>query len=201
MLKITNLYVDNILHNINLSIKEGSLVGIFGASGSGKTTLLKTIKGFNSNWHGEITFKNNKIDLYDTSIVYIFQENIFFNHLSLIDNFLLTGKNLKEIYEMIEYLNLNHLINKKINELSGGEKQRLGICRSLLMNPKILLMDEPTSALDRENRQLFYELFLKLNKEKNITILMISHDNESKHIFNEIYYITDGKILNKEIKN
>ena len=201
MLKIKNLYVDNILHNINLSINEGTIVGIFGASGSGKTTLLKTIKGFNENWQGEITFKGKKIHVYDPSIGYIFQENIFFHHLSLIDNFLLTGKKIKEIYEIINYLNLSHLINKKIHELSGGEKQRLGICRSLLMDPQILLMDEPTSSLDEENRQLFYDIFLKLNKEKKITILMISHDKESKHIFNKVYYMIDGKIVNEEIIN
>jgi ABC-type lipoprotein export system ATPase subunit len=196
MLKIKNLYVENILHNINLSIKKGSLVGIFGVSGSGKTTLLKTIKGFNSNYRGEITFNNEKIDLYNKSIGYIFQENIFFNHLSLMENFLLTGKTLETIQENINYLNLGHLLNKNVKELSGGEKQRLGICRSLLMDPQILLMDEPTSALDYENRQLFYELFIKLNKEKKITIIMISHDKESKHIFNEVYYITNGKIEN-----
>jgi ABC-type lipoprotein export system ATPase subunit len=201
MLKIKNLYVNNILHNINLSIELGTIVGIFGTSGSGKTTLLRTIKGFNKNWQGEITFKDKEIDVYDTSIGYIFQENIFFNHLSLIDNFLLTGKNLEKIHEEINYLNLSHLINKKIHELSGGEKQRLGICRSLLMDPQILLMDEPTSALDEENRQIFYDIFLKLNKEKKITIIMISHDKESKHIFNKIYYMTDGKILNEEIIN
>lgn len=197
ILKITNLYVEKILHNINLSIESGTIVGIFGASGSGKTTLLKSIKGFNSNWQGEITYKDKKIDLYDTSIGYVFQENIFFNHLSLMDNFLLTGKNLKEIYEMIEYLNLNHLINKGIHELSGGEKQRLGICRSLLMDPEILLMDEPTSALDSENRQMFYDLFVKLNKEKKITIIMISHDKDSQHIFNKIYYIKDGRFVDR----
>lgn len=198
MLEIKNLYVNNILHNINLTIQDGLLVGIFGQSGSGKTTLLKTIKGFNNNYEGEITFNNKKINLYDTSIGYIFQENIFFNHLSIMENFLLTGKSKKQIQEVIEYLNLNHLINKNINDLSGGEKQRLGICRSLLMDPKILLMDEPTSALDSENRKLFYELFLKLNKEKKITILMITHDKDSKYIFNKIYYMNDGKIFNQE---
>lgn len=198
MLVIKNLYLKNILYNINLKVKNGLILGIFGSSGSGKSSLLKSIKGFYDNWTGEITYNNRKINKYDSSIGYILQEPIFFLHMSVMENLLLTNKSRDEINAKLKSLNLEYLLLKNINNLSGGERQKLNIVRTLLMNPRILLIDEPTSAMDEENRKFFYNVIKKLNEDEKITIILVSHDNESKLICNKIIYISDGKIINND---
>ncbi len=198
MLVIKNLYLKNILYNINLKVKNGLILGIFGSSGSGKSSLLKSIKGFYDNWTGEITYNNRKINKYDSSIGYILQEPIFFLHMSVMENLLLTNKSIDEINAKLKSLNLEYLLLKNINNLSGGERQKLNIVRTLLMNPRILLIDEPTSAMDEENRKFFYNVIKKLNEDEKITIILVSHDNESKLICNKIIYISDGKIINND---
>jgi ABC-type multidrug transport system ATPase subunit len=194
MLVIKNLNLKNILHNINLLVEDEIILGLYGSSGSGKSSLLKCIKGFYNNWTGEILYNNKKINKYDSSIGYILQEPIFFPHMTIMENLLLTNKTPEEINTRLKNLNLEYLLNKNLNNLSGGEKQKLNIARALLMDPKILLMDEPTSAMDEENRKFFYDTIEILNKKEKITIILISHDNESKSICHKIIYMTDGKI-------
>lgn len=195
MLSIKNLNLLDILHDINLNIAKGIICGILGASGSGKTTLLKCIKNFRQDWTGSITYNNNKIDKFDTSIGYVFQETILYNHLSLMDNLKLTGASLDEIKQLLVYMNIDYLVNKHPAQLSGGEKQRIGICRSFLQNPTLLLMDEPTSALDSENKHIIFKDIEKLNKEKKITIIMISHDMDSKYLFDKTVYMDKGSVV------
>lgn len=195
MLSIKNLNLLDILHDINLNIAKGIICGILGASGSGKTTLLKCIKNFRQDWTGSITYNNNKIDKFDTSIGYVFQETILYNHLSLMDNLKLTGASLDEIKQLLVYMNIDYLVNKHPAQLSGGEKQRIGICRSFLQNPTLLLMDEPTSALDFENKHIIFKDIEKLNKEKKITIIMISHDMDSKYLFDKTVYMDKGSVV------
>lgn len=194
MLKIRNLNVSGILNNINLDIPSGALCGIFGSSGSGKSTLLHSIKNFKDNWSGSIQFNGENIDKYNRKIGYIFQETILYSHMSLLENLRLTDVEEMVIYKKLKEMSIDHLIDKTPLQLSGGEKQRIGICRTLLMEPQLLLMDEPTSALDTVNKNFIYDYIQKLNREQKITFVIISHDEHSKYLFNIIYKMSKNKI-------
>jgi len=194
MLHIRNLNVPGILNNINLEIPTGALCGIFGSSGSGKSTLLNSIKNFTNNWTGTIQFNGEDISKYNKKIGYVFQETILYAHMSVLENLQLTNVAEETIYEKLEEMSITYLLNKKPLQLSGGEKQRIGICRTLLMDPLLILMDEPTSALDPMNKNFIYNYIQKLNKEQKITFIIISHDEQSKYLFNRIYKMCKNKI-------
>lgn len=195
MLCVSNLYVKGILNHINLQVASGSICGIFGDSGSGKSTLLKCIKNLDDNWQGSITYNGEKISKYDKNIGYVFQETSLYNHLSVIENLQLANNSLESIHRELNNLGIGKLAHKEVFNLSGGEKQRIGICRTLLLNSKLILMDEPTSALDVDNKKLIYDYMKKIQKEKNITIIMVSHDVENTHIFDQVIRIENGNIV------
>jgi ABC-type lipoprotein export system ATPase subunit len=198
MLRIENLNLPGILNSINLHVENGIICGIFGSSGSGKTTLLRCIKNLNNEWTGSILYKDHSIKKYDKSIGYVFQETVLFSHMSVLENLQLTGVKDSYIKKQLDYIQIGHLINKRPSDLSGGEKQRVGICRTLLTKPKMILMDEPTSALDTQNKKIIFDLLKKLNKDFSTTIIVVIHDMESKYLFHKIVHMENGKISSEE---
>lgn len=197
-IRIKNLkfsYNNNqIFNNFNLYIPNNIITGISGYSGKGKSTLLKILLRLYS-YEGEILIDNTNIKdidynyYYNNLISYVGQEPILYSG-SIYDNLIsnLDDKDIdKELLErLLEKLNITKLDN--IN-LSGGEKQRLSICRAFLRKPKILLLDEPTSSLDYENENNVLNLIKELNNIYKITIILVSHSNYAISICDNIIKI------------
>lgn len=195
----------DILTNINFSVKEGQIVTITGPSGGGKSTLLKLIGLLNSPTSGTIQYLGKNIFEYEPTeyrkeVSYFFQNAVLFDE-TVRDNLAFPAK-IREIEfdesRAIEGLKLVQLpstyLDKPIQELSGGEKQRVALIRNLMFPPKVLLMDEITSSLDKENRDIVVSFIHRLNKEENVTVLWITHNQDEIVASSEIITINDGKL-------
>lgn len=172
------------LDAINLNIYQNEFVCVLGPSGCGKSTLLKLIAGFMKPTDGEIILEGNPVEGIDPHRGVVFQQANLFEWFSVRNNvnFGLRMRRLpkKEIQEktneMLKKVGLEEFADKKIYELSGGMKQRVGIARTLINNPEILLMDEPFSALDALTREQMQDFTRKLWWDTGKTIFFITHD-------------------------
>ena len=154
-----------ILDNINFEMNSGEILGLLGPSGIGKTTLLNILVGTEKQTQGEI------INFHNSKIGYVFQEDRLFEWLSLFEN-------VKIVSENISLVGLKDYYNYFPKELSGGMRQRGSIARALTFAANILLFDEPFKSLDIKLRFELLDLMKKLKKEKNISILFVTHDIE-----------------------
>lgn len=170
------------LSNINLEIKENETYGILGLSGCGKSTLLKCIAGIYNITSGAIKINTDKVSmvfqqnaLFDSMTVY---ENIFFPIYEFNQNNSTWDMNdsKKQIEHYLKLVGLHEHQNKNSSELSGGMRKRLGIIRSLILNPNVLLYDEPTAGLDPITAHKITELIKELNDKNNITSVVVSSD-------------------------
>jgi len=215
MIKIDNIKKsyngELVLKGISLEINDGDFISIMGRSGSGKTTLLSILGGFLTPDSGTVLIDDKDIyKLNDKEMAY-FRSNdagFVFQHFKLIstldvkDNILLpsslSSKNKEIINKNFDYytskLNINTLLNKYPDELSGGQNQRVAIGRSLIYEPKIIFLDEPTGALDSENEKIVMELLKDLNKTKNTTIIMVTHSEKVAAYSKKIIRVLDGEI-------
>lgn len=183
----------NVLENINMDIPKGAFVGLVGPNGSGKTTLIKLILGIHKLQRGEIKLFNTPIQKFKqwNKISFVSQKANSFNRgfpatVFEVVSMGLTSKNgifhflnkkdKDKIQHAIESVGMSEFINQNIGNLSGGQQQRVFIARSLVSNPELLILDEPTVGVDAENVERFYDLLHRLNKEKGITLLLVSHD-------------------------
>lgn len=177
------------VNHIDLSVKEGEFMTFLGPSGCGKTTTLRMIAGFEDPSDGKLFIDHADCDnvpanLRDVNTV--FQNYALFPHLSIRDNiaFGLKLKKLpkeeidKRVNKMIELIKLEEHINKKPSQLSGGQKQRVAIARSLVNEPKVLLLDEPLGALDLKLRKEMQIELKHLQRELGITFVYVTHDQE-----------------------
>lgn len=198
-----------ILQDISLQVSPGDCLSIVGASGSGKSTLLKLCSDLISPTSGEIYFKGKPYADYEPiqlrrKISYCLQTPILFGK-QVAENLNFPFKIRKEavdqgrIIQLLERFNLNEsFLEKEIQNLSGGEKQRIAIIRHLLYEPEILLLDEATSALDTENAKMVEAYIQELN-QKGVTILWVTHQLEqSRRIFNKRIIVGEGNILEEE---
>ncbi|NLW23357.1 MAG: ABC transporter ATP-binding protein [Tissierellia bacterium] len=184
---------NKVLDDINLYIEEGDFVGIIGPNGSAKSTLIRLILGLLKPDRGTIKLFNRPIDEFKDfhKIGYIPQYARDFNPMfpatveeviganiqSMKKSFKRMGKEEKDkIDQVLKIVEIEDLKKQKIGNLSGGQKQRVFIARALVNNPRILFMDEPLVGVDLESQNRFYKLMDRLNKEHNITLVMISHD-------------------------
>lgn len=214
LLKLNSIYYNvnnkDILKNINLDINIGDYISIIGPSGSGKSTLLKLCSSLISSTKGDIIYKDKNIMDYNPmeyrkQVAYCFQTPYLFGD-KVINNltFPFYIRNIppdkKLISNYLEMFNLNEeILNKENKNLSGGEKQRISLIRTLLCRPEILLLDEVTSALDSENTQIVEEVIKKLNKD-GITILWVTHNlMQSKKNANKLLTIELGEIKSLEV--
>ena len=205
-----------VLDNINFKVYEGDFVSILGASGSGKSTLLCIMGGMDVQTSGEMLFENIELSslkekelakLRRTKMGFVFQ---FFNlapYLTVKENILLPiildGKSPKiyaeKLSELLEYLKIEKYINQLPTKLSGGEQQRVAIARALLYSPKVIFLDEPTGNLDSKNSTEIMQLLKQINKERNTTIIQVTHSEKNALYGNRIVRIEDGKIKDEEI--
>ena len=202
-----------ILDNISLEVKKGDFISIIGPSGAGKTTLLNiigTIEDFSASDKTELTL--NDIDIHNLNdneisefrnknIGFIFQFHQLLPELNLEENIFLPSligkysksEYLKKVKDLAKLLGIEKLLKKYPDSISGGERQRVAVARSLINGPKILLADEPTGNLDSKNEQIIMDLFKKLNKELGLTIILVTHNNDFAKISNKCYTLKDGK--------
>tara|TARA_Y100001936_G_scaffold22815_1_gene20401 strand:+ start:470 stop:1129 length:660 start_codon:yes stop_codon:yes gene_type:complete len=209
---LTKTFIDgdrslNVLKDINLEIEEGSIVTIKGPSGSGKSTLLSIIGTLDNADSGKILINGQNIKdelnidkLRNKNIGFVFQFHNLISELTLEENVCLPKMiandliNKNEINELFEYFNLKNRMNSFPNDLSGGEKQRIAVMRAIINNPSIIIADEPTGNLDQENALKMTSLFQKLNTEKNLTIVIATHDENVFNIGHKKYSLVDGSL-------
>lgn len=207
MLKLTNIskqYEGSsnfTLNNINLEFESTGLVSILGPSGCGKTTLLNLIGGLDTPTSGSILIDNyeltklKKIDLdryHNQYVGFVYQNYNLINYLNVVDNIELINKN-KEIDLLLDYLHLKDKAKKQVKYLSGGEKQRVSIARSLSNNPRFLLCDEPTGALDTKTSHEIMKLLKEISK--TTLVIMVTHNEElAKRYSDRIIALEDGDV-------
>lgn len=193
--------------NFKLNVKPKTKLAIIGQSGAGKSTLLNLIAGFDLPSSGKIYL--DKIDHTFSPpakrpVSILFQENNLFTHLKVKDNIALgLSPKLKlnsseedKLFFVSKAVGLENLLNRLPSELSGGQKQRVAIARALLRDKPILLLDEPFSALDARLRQEMLELIINLCDEKEITLLLVTHQPEElKGKISNTITIKDGHII------
>jgi len=200
-----------VLKDINLEIHSGEIISILGPSGCGKTTLLRIIAGLEKQTGGTIKINNNIISNKHYSmppekrnIGLVVQERALFPHLNVLKNVTFGIQDLKERNDIaLNYLKLfkiDQLKNKYPHEISGGEQQRVALARAMAPNPNILLLDEPFNALDDKLKNELHNETKKIFKDKDATVLIVSHDKEEAHFFSDRFItINNGNI--SESKN
>ena len=200
--------------NFNLDMQadfSNGITGVFGASGAGKSSLLQLIAGLEKIDEGHIQIGDDILDRSETKqftpshkrrIGYVFQEGRLFPHMSVRQNLLFACKYVKtnnqqfSLTGIVELLDIESLLHKLPRQLSGGEKQRVAIGRSLLSSPRLLLMDEPFSALDTALRRQIIPFLIKINQKLKLPILVVSHDlPDLLSLSQKLLLVKDGKIL------
>lgn len=201
-----------VLDNINIEIKDGEFVSLMGPSGSGKSTLLYLIGGLDKPTEGEVLI--NDIDINSLSdekmaklrrsdIGFVFQFYNLVQNLTVEENIMLpvimNGEKESKYKERLDYIlktiGLEDKRNHLPRELSGGQQQRVSIARAIILKPSIIFADEPIGNLDSKSGKEVMELFKKINKEEGITILQVTHSEESAEYGNRIIRLKDGKII------
>ncbi len=200
-----------VLDNVSIDIEKGEFVSLMGESGSGKSTLLYLIGGLDKPTTGTVyingkdinTLKEKEMaELRRKGIGFVFQFYNLVQNLTVEENIMLPvvmdGKKEKDYKERLEnILRIIGLEDKRKalpNQLSGGQQQRVSIARAIILSPDIILADEPIGNLDSKSGKEVMELFKTINKEENITILQVTHSEESAKYGDRIIRLKDGKI-------
>lgn len=200
-----------ILDGLNFEIQEGEFFVLVGPSGSGKTTTLKLINRLIEQTDGDIYFNNKRLKDYNLRKLrletgYVLQQIALFPNLTVAENIALIPemkkidkKIIKEQTEdLLKKVGLDpkHYMKRFPKELSGGEKQRIGILRAIIANPKILLMDEPFSALDPISKVQLQDLIKQLHDEYKRTTVFVTHDmDEAMKLADRICVLKDGRVV------
>ncbi|EMH79880.1 ABC protein of Mn/Zn ABC-type transporter [alpha proteobacterium HIMB114] len=176
LVKLENASVEKnkkiLVKNISFEVKQGEIVTLIGPNGSGKTTTAKMALGINENFEGNVQRYTSQIGYVPQKVVIDWTLPIRVN-----DFMQLTSKiNPEEINEALDFTGVDHLKNKNLNELSGGEFQRILIARAIAKKPELLVLDEPVQGVDFKGEISLYELIRSISKKTNCGILLISHD-------------------------
>lgn len=201
-----------VLKGLNFQVEEGDFTGIMGKSGCGKTTLLKVLGMIDKQTDGTVRFMGQDTkglsgdmlaDIRRTKLGFIFQDYYLMDSLTVEENIMLpmilgqedAQKMMDAAKAYAEKFQIDHLLNKNPYELSGGEKQRVAICRALINNPDLILADEPTGNLDSKSGKIVIEALRTINKEMKKTIVMVTHDPQMASNCRKIILLKDGVIL------
>lgn len=199
----------SVLKNINLKIKQGEFIAITGSSGCGKSTLLSILAGLDIPTSGCVKLLNQDITklsedqmarLRNEKIGFIFQSFYLIPSLTAYENIVFPSEinkiaNNEFAANLIKQVGMDKRKESYPIQLSGGEKQRIAIARSLINNPSILFADEPTGNLDEKNTKIVMDLLMKLRKEFNLTIVIVTHEKAISDMADKVYKIDNGKIV------
>lgn len=220
ILKIENLGIGyqtskgsySLFSDISLTAGRGELIAVIGKNGIGKSTLLRSIAGLQHSLNGHVTIKDKQIEAYSRSefaglVSFVSTELVHVNNLSVFDLVALGrfphtnwfGKletnDLKSVHKALEMVGMQHFINKNINEISDGERQRVMIARTLAQDTEIIILDEPTAFLDLPNKYEIVHLLNSLAKTENKTIIFSTHDlNIALHEADKIWLMLNEKV-------
>ena len=201
-----------VLKGLNFSVEQGEFVGIMGKSGCGKTTLLKVLGMIDKQTDGVVRFmEKDTSKLYGDELAgirreqigFVFQDFYLMDSLSVEENIMLPmilGQEKVDVMtkaarKYAEQFQISHLLKKNPYELSGGEKQRVAICRALINDPDLILADEPTGNLDSKSGQIVIDALVRINQEFGKTIVMVTHDPQMASYCSRIILLKDGVIL------
>jgi putative ABC transport system ATP-binding protein len=199
------------LKGVSLSIERGQFTSIMGPSGSGKSTLLQIIGGLDQPTSGDITVEGESIVSFSDArssafrrqkLGFIFQFFNLFPNLNAIENvalpLLIDGKSRSEstakAKDLLQVVGLGGRTEHMPSELSGGEQQRVAIARALVADPLLILADEPTGNLDTQNGTLVLELLAKMVRERNQTVIMVTHDQRAASFGHRLISLRDGQV-------
>jgi len=200
------------LENINLHVNTGDIFGVIGFSGAGKSTLIRLINYLEQPTSGKVYIEGTDLGTYGKKELRSVRKQIgmIFQHFNLLESktifqnvaipLILEKKGKDEIKqrvaELLKFVGLSEKAESYPKELSGGQKQRIGIARALATNPSILLCDEATSALDPKTTDSILELLKRINREYNITILMVTHEMSIiQKVCNRVAVMENGRII------
>ena len=202
-----------ILKNINFSVNEGDFVSIIGSNGAGKSTILKLILGELNQNKGDIKIFGDNIKNFNRwHYIGYLEQNAYYKMLNFpatvyetvmsnmfhdIGLFKFPNKNCRaKVIESLKLLGMEKYSKRTISKLSGGQIQRVFLARTLVANPKILILDEPTNGVDSETVDIIYNILNDLNKNKNTSIIMVTHDIESAaKISSKIFCFEEGNLM------
>jgi lipoprotein-releasing system ATP-binding protein len=184
-----------------------------GKSGCGKSTLLYILSTMDTDYEGGLYLNNQLITGQDSThlsylrnkhIGFVFQFHYLLSEFSVLENVMLPAKKLAEkslqeiehnALEKLRMLNIEHLAQKKASQVSGGEKQRVAIARALINNPSIIMGDEPTGNLDSHNAENVFKIFKQLSDEQELSLLVVTHDEDFAKKTDRIIQMGDGRII------
>jgi len=204
-----------VLSDITFSINKGEFVSVIGKSGCGKSTLLYVLSTLDTDYEGDLLIDNDNMrgknenqlaKIRNEKIGFVFQFHYLLNEFSVLHNVMLPALKLNKEEEnqveqmalqKLEVLGIANLANKKPNQLSGGEKQRVAIARALINSPQIIMCDEPTGNLDKKNSEIVFDIFMRLTREFNQTLLVVTHDTGFAERTQRIIEMEDGRIISQ----
>lgn len=201
-----------VLSDVSFDVEKGDYIGLAGPNGAGKTTLVKTVLGLSERSRGVVKLFGRELKSFDgwDRIGYLSQRVTAFNPLfpasvkEVVRLGLLSQKKFPrrftesdsvKIRQSLDLMGISDLEDKPVSDLSGGQQQRVFLARALVSNPDLLILDEPGTALDQPSREGFFEFIKKLNQEKGITIILITHDTaQIGQYANKLLYM-DKKVV------
>lgn len=204
----------SVLQDISMSVEQEEMVAVMGPSGSGKTTLLHILSGMDTPDEGNVYVNDNEISTFDSeemaifrrrNMGMIFQDFKLLESLNVQENILLplvidevdyeTQK--QKIQYILDVLEIENLKDKRLNEISGGQKQKVAIGRALIQKPKIVFADEPTGSLDRRSTKIVMECMRKMNRELGAAFLIVTHDVYTASFCHRVVLLRDGKLASE----
>lgn len=199
-----------ILHPLDLTIPDGQFIAVVGPSGSGKSTLLGLIAGLDAPTEGEIQIDGQSItqmnedalaELRGAKVGFVFQSFHLIPSLTALENILVPmeiagARGARERAEqLLEDVDLTARAHHYPSQLSGGEQQRVAIARAFANNPSIMLADEPTGNLDSNNGRHVFELMVEMNRKRNATLVLVTHDHELAALADRRISLRDGRVV------
>ena len=203
--------------NINITVEKGAFVAIIGPSGAGKSTLLHMLGGLDRPTSGTVLYEGKELYklrdkersiLRNKKIGFVFQFYNLLSEFTVLENVMMpqlinkeSGLTRREIRSraasLLGRMDLGHRLGHKPSELSGGEAQRVAISRALINEPEVILCDEPTGNLDSNMGEQIYGIIYTISKERNMSVVVVTHRAMNGYTFDKTYSIRDGEIKNK----